>query len=198
LNEALAGIGRRAVLPITAVLITAAAFLWHHLPVPTQVYAPFDVHGCAGSPVRGHSLAANVTRVRVAPKAKFALSQFTSVRASAIGLWLLVDATISAIESSTLPTADLVVGGNTYQPSLRNPARGFGIRVDPGLPQHGYWAFDVAPELLQPSITKPLQLRVGSDGEERLNSRLVIDLGNQPLERADVVAVSPYQVGPDE
>jgi hypothetical protein len=198
MKDALARIGRRAPLPITAVLIAAAALLWHHLPVPTQVYAPFDVHGSSGSPVRGHSLAATVTRVRVAPKGKFAMGQYTSTHVSAIGLWLVVDATVSAIESSTLPAADLVVGGNTYQPSIRGPAPGFGIHVDPGLPQHGYWVFDVAPELLQPPIAKPLQLRVGTGGEERLNSRLVIDLGNRPLERADIVTVKPYEVGPAE
>lgn len=198
MKDALAGIGRRAPLPITVVLITAAALLWHHLPVPTQVFAPFDVHGSAGSPVRGQSLAATVTKLRAAPNGKFAVSRFTSIRVSAIGLWLVVDATVSAIESSTQPTADLVMGANTYQPSIRSPAPGFGVRVDPGLPQHGYWAFDVAPELLQPSITSPLLLRVGPAGEERLNSRLVIDLGNRPLESADVVTVKPYEVGPAE
>ena len=92
--------------------------------------------------------------------------------------------------------ADLVLGGNTYQPSVRVPARGIGVRVDPGLPQHGYWVFDVAPELIQPSIRKPLQLRVWSNGEERLNSRVVIDLDNWPLERDDIVTVKPYEIGP--
>jgi hypothetical protein len=35
-----------------------------------------------------------------------------------------------------------------------------------------------------------------SNGEERLNSRVVIDLDNRPLERDDVVTVKPYEVGP--
>jgi hypothetical protein len=196
MTEVRAGAARRAVLPLTAVLITAAALLWHHLPVPTQIYAPFDVNGSLGSPVRGHSLAVTATRVRVAPKGKFALSQYTSQTISPIGRWLVVDATVSAIEASKLPMADLVLGGNTYQPSVRVPARGIGTRVDPGLPQHGYWVFDVAPELIQPSISKPLQLRVWSNGEERLNSRVVIDLDNRPLERDDVVTVKPYEIGP--
>ncbi|HEY1841341.1 MAG TPA: hypothetical protein VGG53_14185 [Mycobacterium sp.] len=196
MSAARTGIARRVAVPVTAVLITAAAVLWHHLPVPTEIYAPFDVYGNLGSPVRGHALSVTATRVRVAPKGKFALSQFTSEKISATGLWFVVDATLSAIEDSELPSADLVVGGNTYQVSLRSPARGFGIHVDPGLPQHGYWVFDVAPELIQPSITTPLQLRVWSNGEERLNSRLVINLEKPAPERVDIVAVKPYEVGP--
>ncbi len=198
MSDAHAGLARRAVLPLTAVLVIAAALLWHHLPVPTQIYAPFDVHGSAGSPVRGRSLAVTATKVRVAPKGKFALSRFTTHTVSAIGVWLVVDATVSAIESSELPSADLVVGGNTYLVSARSPTRGFGVHVDPGLPQHGYWIFDVAPELIQASITRPLQLRVWAGGENRLSSRLVIDLDNQPLERTDVVMVKPYEIGPAE
>jgi hypothetical protein len=196
MSDVPAAFTRRAALPITAVLITAAALWWHHLPVPTQIYAPFDAHGSLGSPVRGHSLAVTATRVRVAPTGRFALSQYTSQTISPIGRWLVVDATVSAIEASKLPMADLVLGGNTYQPSVRIPARGFGIRVDPGLPQHGYWVFDVAPELVQPSLTTPLQLRMWSNGEERLNSRVVIDLDNRPMERDDVVTVKPYEIGP--
>jgi hypothetical protein len=194
--DARTGIARRVAAPVFAVLVAAGALLWHHLPVPTQIFAPFDVRGSLGSPVRGHSLTVTATGVRVAPNGKFALSEYSTRTVSAIGTWLVVDATVSANEASKLPMADLVVGGNTYQVSLRSPARGFGIHVDPGLPQHGYWAFEVAPELLQPSITRPLQLRVWSNGDERLNSRLVIDLDNQLLQRAEVIRVKPFDVGP--
>lgn len=197
MSEVRAAIARRATLPIAAILVTASALLWHHLPVPTQIYAPFDVHGDLGNPVRGHSLAATVTGVRVAPKGKFAMGEFTSSTKAATGTWLIVDATMSALTSSEFFSADLMLGGNTYQVSLSVPP-GFGVRLDPGLPQHGHWVFDVAPELLQPSIAKPLRLRVWSGGEERLNSRLVINLDTKPLERADVVAVKPFEVGPAE
>jgi hypothetical protein len=190
-------IARRAALPVIAVLIAASAMLWHHLPVPTQIYAPFDVHGSGGNPVRGTSLAVTATRVQIAPKGKFYMSQRFSNTLSAGGTWLVVDATVSALTSTTRPTADLVVGGNTYLPSSETPP-GFGGQVDPGLPQHGHWVFDVAPELLQPSIARPLQLRVWSDSETRLNSRLVIDLDAKRLERADAVTVRPYEVGPAE
>jgi hypothetical protein len=191
-------IGRRMTLPLTAVLITAAALLWHHLPVPTQIHAPFDVNGSWGGPVHGRALDVTVTRVQLAPKGKFALSKFTSSTVSAIGMWLVVDATVSAVESSNLPVADLMLHGNTYQPSTRIPAPGFGVRVDPGIPQHGYWVFDVAPQLIQPSVAKPLQLRVWSGGENRLDSRVVISLDSRAPERADVVAVKPCEVGPAE
>ena len=190
------GLARRVALPLTALLVAASAWLSHHLPVPTEIYAPFDVHGSSGSPVRGRTLEVTVTTVRVAPKARFPLGEFSTETISALGLWLVVDATVSALHESALPTVDLVAGGNTYRHSLRNLTAGFGTWVDPGLPQHGFWAFEVAPELIQPSITKPLQLRVWSNGEERLNSRLVIDLDNRPLERGNVIRAKPYKIGP--
>lgn len=197
MSKTRAGMARRAKLPLVAVLVTAAALLWHHLPVPTQIYAPFDVHGDLGNPVRGHSLAVAVTGVRVAPTGKFAMGKFTSSTKSAAGTWLVVDATISALTSSELFRADLMLGGNNYQVSVSAPP-GFGVRVDPGVPQHGHWVFDVAPELLLPSVAKPLQLRVWSGGETRLNNRLVINLDTKPLKRAEVVTVKPYEVGPAE
>jgi hypothetical protein len=196
MTDVRAGITRRVALPLTAVLITAAALLWHRLPVPTQIYAPFDVHGSLGSPVRGRTLDVTVTKVRVAPKAKFALGQRSSSTVSAIGTWLVVDATVSALTSSEFVSADLVLAGNTYQQALRAPTRGFGVRVDPGLPQHGYWVFDVAPELIQPAITGPLQVRVGADSDGRLNDRLVIDLANRPLESSQIMAIKPFEIGP--
>lgn len=197
MSHARSRIARRATLPLIATLIAASAMLWHHLPVPTQIYAPFDVHGSAGNPVHGTSLAVTATRVQIAPKGKFYMSQRFSNTLLAGGTWLVVDATVSALTSTTLPTADLVVGGNTYLPSSQTPP-GYGGQVDPGLPQHGHWVFDVAPELLQPSIAKPLQLRVWSGGETRLNSRLVINLDTMRLERADAVTVKPYEIGPAE
>lgn len=190
-------IARQAVLPVTAVLVAAAAMLWHHLPVPTQIYAPFDVHGKLGSQVRGRALAVTATGVQIAPKAKFPLGPHSTSTMSAAGLWLVVEATVSADTSSTLVSADLVLGTNTYLVSLR-PAPGFAVRIDPGLPQHGYWVFDVAPELIQPSVAKPFQLRVWPNAEERLTSRIVVDLDSQPPARADFVTVKPSVIGPAE
>lgn len=197
MSDVRSGVARRAALPLVAVLIAASAVLWHHLPVPTQIYAPFDVRGSGDNPVHSTSLAVTATRVQVAPKGKFYMSQRFSNTLLAAGTWLVVDATVSTLTSTTRPTADLVVGGNTYLPSSQTPP-GFAGQVDPGLPQHGHWVFDVAPELLQPSIAKPLQLRVWTGGETRLNSRLVIDLDTKPLERADAITVKPYEIGPAE
>ena len=158
--DARTGITRRVAAPVFAVLVAAGALLWHHLPVPTQIFAPFDVRGSLGSPVRGHSLTVTATGVTLAPKGKFALSEYSTRTVSAIGLWLVVDGRYRPTrhQSSRRP---LMVGGNTYQVSLRSPARGFGIHVDPGLPQHGYWAFEVAPELFQPPITRPCNCGCG-------------------------------------
>ena len=90
--------------------------------------------------------------------------------------------------------ADEVIGKSAFRETVARRARE-AAAASPRAARAGRPGITLP--LLQPSVTKPLQLRLVSDGEERLNSRLVIDLGNQPLERADVAAVSPYQVGPE-
>jgi hypothetical protein len=189
------GITRRWSAPIAAALIVAAALLWHHLPVPTQVYAPFDVHGNVGSPVRGRTLTVIASKVQVAPKAKFTLTRYATQTATATGRWVVIDATISATAASVTAAAQLLVGGNSYQPSSRAEMSSPTGWVDPGIPQRVSWVFDVANELIEPSPATPLQLRVWS-GDERLNSRLVIDLDRPAPERVGVATVKLREVGP--
>lgn len=188
------GIARRLVAPAAALFIVAAAVLWHHLPVPTDVYAPFDVRGGLGSPVRGRALAVTATGVRLSPTAKITVGPFVTQTVTATGLWVVVDAAVSATQASMIPSAELLVGANSYQPSTRADASSLNVPVDPGIPQRGSWVFDVAPELLEPLAT-PLQLRVWT-GDGRLDSRVVIDLGRKPPTRVDVVRVKPREVGP--
>jgi hypothetical protein len=186
---------RRWSVALTAALVVAAALLWHHLPVPTRVYAPFDVRGSVGSPVRGRALIVIVNKVQLAPRAKLTVSRFATRTVSATGRWVVVDATVSATETSVVPSARLVVGDNRYQPSSRADTSGPTGWVDPGIPQRVSWVFDIANELIEPSPASPLQLRVWT-GDERLDSRLVIDLDRPAPQHVDVATVKMREVGP--
>ena len=196
MNSTRIGLARRLAAPTAVVLAVAAAVLWHHLPVPTQIYAPFDVQGSAGSPVHGRAMAVTASRVRVAPKAKFVMGPYLTTTIKATGLWVVVDAAVSATHASMTPSAELLVGVNSYRPSTRIEAvtASLTVPVQPGIPESGGWAFDVANELVEPSVTTPFQLRVWTD-DGRLDSRLVINLDRPAPQHVDVVTVQPPKAG---
>jgi hypothetical protein len=52
---------------VIAAAVVASVLLWNHLPVNTDIYAPFAVPGVAGQPASGRGIAATVTGVRIAP-----------------------------------------------------------------------------------------------------------------------------------
>jgi hypothetical protein len=189
------GLARRLSAPAVAVLIATAAVLWHHLPVPTQIYAPFDVHGGLGSPVHSRAMTVTATSVRVARIAKMKHRTFRGDISTAAGLWVVVDVTVSSTRTTMTPQAQLLVGVNTYLPAPFGDVNTPTVPIDPGIPQHGSWTFDVANKLIEPSTSKPLQLQVWT-GDERLNSRLVIDLDRREPEHVHVVTVQPREVGP--
>ena len=55
----------RSALPaVNIVVVAAAALVWHHLPTPTDVYGPFDVHADAGTPAMGRGVKATALHRR--------------------------------------------------------------------------------------------------------------------------------------
>ncbi len=128
-----AAIARRVALPLTAVLVTAAALLWHRLPVPTQIYAPFDVHGDLGNrgagPCAGLSTVTGYGRAhkQIHDWAKFTLEHslgdrnVVRRRCDGVGAHL-----VGVLRGRS------GVGRQHLSAALRAPPRGFGVRVDPG------------------------------------------------------------------
>ncbi|PRC61421.1 hypothetical protein C6A85_09070, partial [Mycobacterium sp. ITM-2017-0098] len=70
---------------VCAVIVAAAALVWHNLPTPTDLYGPFEVRGTAGEPVTGRTVTATITSIRIAP-------QVNSIQAA--GEWVVVDTTL--------------------------------------------------------------------------------------------------------
>ncbi|MBX7454315.1 hypothetical protein GR927_40595 [Mycolicibacterium sp. 3033] len=163
------------------VLVAAGAFIWHHLPTPTDLYGPFDVHGSAGEPVRGRGVTATVTAVRVAP-------EVNSVPAA--GRWVVVETTLQARGSTDVPHADLLVGPNSYIPTDRFLTKTLGRAVAPGIEQRGAWVFDVASTLIDSPDLEPPTLRVWV-GTDLLDSRLVISVPTQAIGRSAELELTP-------
>ncbi|MHA0287247.1 hypothetical protein ACXYX3_12430 [Mycobacterium sp. C3-094] len=155
-------------------LVAAAALIWHHLPTPTDLYGPFDVHGQAGEPVRGRGVTATVTSIRVAP-------EVNSVPAA--GRWVVVETTLQAQGSTDVPHADLLVGPNTYIPTDRFLTKTLGRSLAPGIEQRGAWVFDVASALIDGDDLGSLVLRVWV-GSDLLDSRLVIAIPPEAIGRS--------------
>jgi hypothetical protein len=174
----------RASLPaaLSAVVIAAAALLWHNLPDLMDVEEPFDVHGTMGEQVSGRAIAVTVTGARAGPR----VQALPRAAVDATGEWLVVDAELDAVSGFVLPVVDLQVGPNTYIPSERFRPTQLGGELAPDIPQRGSWVFDVAPELLDESA--PMALRVWQ-GDSRLDSRLVVTIALPPGDRGDTTVL---------
>jgi hypothetical protein len=175
----------RSLLPALSVLVVVAAgaLVWHHLPTPTDVYGPFDVHADAGTRALGRGIDATVTGVRIAAKVN-------SVQAA--GQWAVVDAALEGTRTTELPHAELIVGPNTYNPSDLFFPKTLGAEISPQFTQRGTWVFDVASALLARGADQPMTLRVWV-GDGRLDSRLVISMTTDDprVVRTDAVDVVP-------
>jgi hypothetical protein len=170
---------------VIVVVIAAAAVLWHHLPVNTEIYAPFDVAGEAGTPAEGRNITTTVTGAQITPEIRPENAVPPVLQAT--GRWVVVDASIAAIRTPGLARVQLLLGPNTYLPTDRvPPSVHFGGLLQPEITQTGAWAFDVAPEVLDANDSALLQVWVG-DG--RLDSRLEVRIPLRdvsPVASADV------------
>jgi hypothetical protein len=183
----------RRLIPLGALIavFAVAAALWHNLPTPSAVYAPFDEHGSIGTPVSGHDIVGTVTRVRITDGVT---TTSPSQTITATGRWVVVDTTLTATSQPVRPHAELLVGPNTYTPADRFTLTSWVRELAPGIAMSGSWVFEVAPAVLDAQSTRELVLHVWV-GDGRLDSRLAIAL---PLEsprvgRSDVVAVQPVR-----
>ena len=170
---------------LTVVAIALAALIWHRLPTTLEIYAPFDVHAAFSTRAAGENLSATVTGVSVAPTIQ---NRPTSRPAAAAGTWLVATTSLDANESPVVPRADLLVGPNTYAPTDRLLSTN--AVVQPGLTLRCAWVFDVPVDLLKsvPSVV----LRVWN-GDDRLNSRLVMDIPLDGAQRLPSIAIPPAE-----
>jgi hypothetical protein len=174
---------------VTAVVMAAAAAVWHNLPTPNDVYGPFDVHAGIGKQATGRAITATVTGARIAPQVRKLPTRGTLF--DALGVWVAVDTVMTATETTEKPYASLVVGPNTYVPTQRLGVGPLGGALAPGIAQHGAWVFDVPPDLVAAG-PRDMKLRLWV-GDGRLDSRLVISvrLDDPRVHRDHIVELEP-------
>ncbi|MEH3135528.1 MAG: hypothetical protein PGN30_11065 [Mycolicibacterium neoaurum] len=178
----------------TAVVIAAAAWTWHSLPIPDEVFAPFDVEVAMGQQATGAAITAQVDAVRIGPRVR--KTQYPPGNVDAVGVWVAVDGAAMTTRSDQVPSVELIVGPNTYVPTSRLGVIPVTGSLAPGIRASGSWVFDVPPDLVAPGRGR-ITLRMWV-GDWRLNSRLVfdIDLTDPAVHRTDLIDIGPgKQVG---
>lgn len=178
----------------TAVVIAAAAWMWHDLPTPDDVYAPFDVHAGMGQQATGRPIAAQVTGVRIGPRIRN--QQYPPALIDAVGTWVAVDGEAMSTRADAVPTVELIIGPNTYVPTHRLGFMPMVGALAPGIAVRGPWVFDVPADLVAPGRPN-MTLRVWV-GDWRQDSRLVFDipLDGPRVQRSDLIQFGPAtQVG---
>ncbi|GAS98076.1 uncharacterized protein RMCC_5041 [Mycolicibacterium canariasense] len=179
---------------VSTVVIAAAAWMWHNLPTPDDVYASFDVHAGMGERATGDAITAQVTGVRIGPRIHKKLNRPALV--DALGTWVAIDGEAMTTRTDQVPTVDLLVGPNTYVPTNRLGFTALTGNLTPGIAVRSSWIFDVPPELVAPGAPT-ITLRVWVN-DWRQDSRLVmaIPLDDPRVQRTDVIDFAPAtQVG---
>ncbi|CAN5599040.1 hypothetical protein BH10ACT9_BH10ACT9_32410 [soil metagenome] len=154
------------------VVIAAAAFVWHHLPVNSRINAPFDVTSNAGSPAAGRNITATVLGTQITPVVE--PDNGRPPRLDAAGVWVVVNAAVAAVTEPGLLRVELLVGPDTYKPTDRLSATATaGGTMQPLIEYRANWLFDVAPDALERVEVVHMRLWIG---DSRLDSRAVIDI----------------------
>lgn len=181
----------RSVLTAAAavVAIVAAAVIWHDLPVNSKIYAPFDVTAGAGQPATGRNITASVLGTQITPVVQPANGR--PPRLEATGVWVVVNATVAAVEEPGLLRTELEVGPDTYRPTDRlSPTATAGGTMQPAIDYRANWVFDVAPQVLDEVDEVRLRLWIG---DARLDSRVVIriPMDGPQISRLERVRLTP-------
>lgn len=174
---------------LTVVAVGLAALIWHHLPAQLAIYAPFDVRAGINTEAVGENLSAAVTGASIASRI---VKPPSRKPVTAAGTWVMTATALNVRNAPVLPHADLLVGPNTYVPTDRLLSTC--DLVQPGLTLHCVWVFDVPVDLLH--SMRSVVLRVWG-GDERLDSRLVIDipLDDAIIARPATIIVPPAEIG---
>ena len=178
----------------TGAVIATAAWMWHNLPTPDDVFASFDVSAGMDQQATGYAVSAEVTGVRIGPQVR--KEQYRPLVVDAVGIWVVIDGEAMTTRSDGVLSVELIVGPNTYRPTHRIGVMPLAGSLAPGIAVRGSWVFDVPADLVAPGRGK-MTLRVWVD-DWRLDSRLVIDmnLDDARVQRTDLVSIRPAtQVG---
>ncbi len=131
----------------TAVVIAAAAWMWHDLPTPDEVYAPFDVpHAGMGQQAIGRPIAAQVARSASARGSW--TRRYAPLLLDAVGTWVAVDGEAMSTLADAVPTVELIVGPEHLRAHAPTRVHAAWSAPWPRYRVRSAWVFDVPADLV--------------------------------------------------
>ncbi|RCV48883.1 DUF4352 domain-containing protein [Marinitenerispora sediminis] len=196
---------RRAATALASLLLLGGIVAAHAMrPAFEDATAPIGHRGSAHEPVDARRFTIEVEKVEFAHAVSDGDALGAGPRLTADpgnrAIWVVVWATMTATDASlTVPDPVLLETGSGYSYAasdrLSNALNAFGTRLDPGIPRHGAFAFEVPRErLTDPTLT--VSAREGLDDRLSASAEVGLGLDADRIERlvdaaADSLAIEP-------
>ncbi|AKP58218.1 Uncharacterised protein [Mycobacteroides abscessus subsp. abscessus] len=182
--------------------LAASVFVWRRLPYATDVAAPFEVRGSAGTVVSGRLFSVTVTKAGIAPVVKHTGAMPKARNLQARGQWIVVKATVTSLIDAHGASARLVLDGKVFLPDdrLRYSTLDAAL-LSPLIPLTGVYVFEVPTD----SVDRSSHAQLGIIYQEpkpipeptKWDSALLIDIpiDAQHAPRAAVIALPANKAG---
>ena len=181
-SRRLASIGAAVSLVALAVVVTATT------PGPSVIEAPFGVPISADGSGQGRNLVVAVDSVQLARQVSTSGGFSGGWTGETPGIWLIVDARVSAVTDPTSMTVSLVVDGVRYADSDR---AGSGVLssniLEPGLTIGGAVLIELPGSVLSAPGAHQATLRFATTDDPRLDSLLEVRVDLTTLDTVDTV-----------
>lgn len=172
---------------IAAALLVVASLIFTLAPNDEQTQAPVEIPVSIGETGVGRNIEVTVQRLRLAEVIK--ADGYTPWTGTTPGVWLVVEATMSNVVNSTLPSAFLSVDGLTYDASTRPGSESLtGVVLSPGIPTTGSVLFEIPRDLIRSG--NPVNLTFAASHDLRLDSAVVLTVRLDDLEVEPVIELA--------
>lgn len=187
---------------LVVVALAASVYVWRRLPYATDVAAPFEVHGSAGTEVTGRLFSVTVTKAGIAPVVKHTGVLPKARNLQAQGQWIVVKATVTSLIDADGASARLVLDDKVFLPDDRLRYSTLDTApLSPLIPVTGVYVFEVPTDSVNRSPVAQLGLIYEKPkivGEPaKWDSALLIDIPLDPQHapRAAVIALPANKAG---
>jgi len=167
---------------IAVAMLVLASLIFTLAPNDEQTQAPVEIPISIGETGTGRNIEVTVHNIRLAEVVE--ADGYTPWTGTTPGVWIVVDATMSNVVNSTLPSGFLTFDGLTYFASTRPDSESLvGARLTPGIPTTGTVLFEVPLDVIQTS--EPVKITFAASSDLRLDSAIVLS------ERLDELEIEP-------
>ncbi|MGV3713009.1 hypothetical protein [Pseudolysinimonas sp.] len=164
-------------------------------PDTSVMEAPFPTTGSIGDEIVSEHLVVTVHDVSLADEVE--LESWTGTwEGTTAGIWLVVEATVAGRVDRVNVDADVLIDGVQYPATGRIDTDALNGRVaDAGLPVSGPILIELPADVLEQGGARSAVLRIGPDGDVRLDAVVDVRLDLTALETQDRIVLEPARDG---